>query len=87
MKAFIHLNNFLELDILTKKMFNVIIMKIIRQNYTNWIKIYHNKIDKYKVAANITEYFIISKLIFLRIIISKFMMLRQLFHVKIFVKI
>ena len=30
-------------------------------------------IDKYRVAANITEYHIISKLIFLRIIILKFM--------------
>ena len=33
-------------------------------------------IDKYRVAAaNITEYHIISKLIFLRIIIPKFMMI------------
>ncbi len=40
-------------------------------------------IDKYIVAANNTEFHIISKLIFLRIIISKFMMIRQLFHVKI----
>ena len=39
-------------------------------------------IDKYRVAANITEYHIISKLIFLRIIIKKFMKIRQLFHVK-----
>ena len=38
-------------------------------------------IDKYRVAANITEYIIISKLIFLRII-TKFMILRQLVHVK-----
>ncbi len=30
-------------------------------------------IDKYRAAANITEYHIISKLIFLRIIISKSM--------------
>ncbi len=29
----------------------------------------HTNIDKYKVAANITEYLIIQKLIFLRIII------------------
>ena len=36
-------------------------------------------IDKYRVAANITEYHIISKYIF---IIQKFMMIRQLFHVK-----
>ena len=34
-------------------------------------------IDKYRLAANITEYHIISKLIFQRIII-----IRQLFHVK-----
>ncbi len=39
-------------------------------------------IDKYKVAVNITEYHIISKLIFLRIIIPKLVMIRQLFHVK-----
>ena len=39
-------------------------------------------IDKYRVAANITEYQIISKLIFLRIIIPNFMNIRQLFHVK-----
>ena len=35
-------------------------------------------IDKYKVTANITEYHIIFKLIFLRIIIPKFIMKRQL---------
>ena len=35
-------------------------------------------IDKYRVAANITEYHIISKLIFFRIIIPKFMKIRQL---------
>ncbi len=40
-------------------------------------------IDKYRVAANITEYHITSKLIFSRIIIPKFMMIRQLFPVKI----
>ena len=39
-------------------------------------------IDKYKVATNITEYHIRSKLIFLRIIIPKFMKIRQLFNVK-----
>ncbi len=39
-------------------------------------------IDKYRVAANITEHFIISKLIFLRIIIPKYMKIRHLFHVK-----
>ena len=39
-------------------------------------------IDKYRLAANVTNYPIISKLIFLRIIIPKFMMIRQLFHVK-----
>ncbi len=39
-------------------------------------------IDKYGVPANITEYHVISKLIFLGIIFPKFMMIRQLFHVK-----
>ena len=39
-------------------------------------------IDKYRVSASITEYYIISKLIFRRIIIPKFMKERQLFHVK-----
>ena len=43
-------------------------------------------IDKYRVTANITEYHNISKLIFLRIIIPKFMKKRQLFHVKMYVK-
>ncbi len=38
-------------------------------------------IDKYRVAANITEYHILSKLIFRRIIIPKFIMTRQ-FQVK-----
>ena len=35
-----------------------------------------------RVAANITEYHIISKLIFQRIIIPKFIMIWQLFHLK-----
>ena len=39
-------------------------------------------IDKYRVAANITEYHNLSTLIFLRIIIANFMKKRQLFHVK-----
>ena len=39
-------------------------------------------IFKYRVTANITEYHNISKLIFRIIIIPKFIMLRQLFHVK-----
>ncbi len=37
---------------------------------------------QYGVAANITEYQIISKLIFLRVIILEFIGKRQLFHVK-----
>ena len=41
-------------------------------------------IDKYRLAANITEYHITSKLILQQKIITKFMMIRQLFHVKIF---
>ncbi len=36
-------------------------------------------IDKYRLAAKITEYHIISKLFLQRIIILKFMMMRQLF--------
>ncbi len=36
-------------------------------------------IDKYRVAANIAEYHVVS---ILRIIIKKIMMIRQLFHVK-----
>ena len=39
-------------------------------------------IDKYKIAANIKKKYFISKLIFLRIIILNFMMIRQLFQVK-----
>ena len=42
----------------------------------------YTNIDKHKVATNITDYHIISTLIFLRIIIPKFMIIRQLFHVK-----
>ncbi len=38
-------------------------------------------IDKYRVAANITDYHIISKLIFLKLIIPKFLKKRRLFHV------
>ena len=57
-----------------------------------FIKTKFNKSDdqtntgKFRVAGNITEYYIISKLIFLRIIIQKFMKIRQLFHVKMNVK-
>ena len=36
-----------------------------------------------RVAANITKYYIILKFIFLRIIIPKFMKIKQLLHVKI----
>ena len=39
-------------------------------------------IDKYRLAANITKYHIISKLILQRIIIPKFMIIRHLFHIK-----
>ena len=39
-------------------------------------------IDNYRLALNITEYHIISKLILPRIVIPKFMNIRQLFHVK-----
>ena len=42
----------------------------------------HTNIDKYIEASYITEYPIISKLIFLRIIFSKFMKIKKLFHVK-----
>ncbi len=41
-------------------------------------------IEKYRISANITEYHILSKLTLQRIIIPKFMMIRQLFHVKKF---
>ena len=43
---------------------------------------YQTNIYKYRVVANITEYHIVSKIFFLRIIITKFMMIKQLFHVK-----
>ena len=39
-------------------------------------------VDKYRAAANITEYHFISKIILLRIRIPKFIMIRQLFHIK-----
>ncbi len=38
-------------------------------------------IDKYRIAANITEFYE-SKLIYLRISSPEFIMIRQLFHVK-----
>ena len=41
-----------------------------------------SNISKYREAANITEYHIISKLIFLRIITPKFGKIRQLFQAK-----
>ncbi len=44
-------------------------------------------IDKNRVTVDTTEYYIIPKLIFQRIIILKFMMIRQLFHVKKYVKV
>ncbi len=44
-------------------------------------------IDKYRLAASVTEYHIVPILFFLRIIISKFMMIRQLFDVKNIFKI
>ena len=43
-------------------------------------------IDKYRVATNYTKYHIISKLIFLRIIIPKFLMIKKI-RVKIVCKI
>ncbi len=39
-------------------------------------------IDDNRLAANIVQYHIVSKLFFLGIIILKFMMIRQLFNVK-----
>ena len=45
-------------------------------------KVDQTNIDKYKVAANNTENRTLSKLIFLGIIIPKFMNIRQLLHVK-----
>ena len=44
------------------------------------------KIDKYRVVTNIEEYHIISKSNLLRIIILKFMMIWQLFYVKMYLK-
>ncbi len=41
-------------------------------------------IYKYRLDPNITEYNVILKLILQRIIIPKSMMIRQLFHIKIF---
>ena len=42
-------------------------------------------IDKYRVAANIIEFQIISKSIFLKIIIPKFMKIWQLFILKMLI--
>ena len=58
---------------------------------TTFLKVKLKELDdqtnivKYRLAANITYYHIISTLIFQRIIIPKFMMIRQLFHVKMYV--
>ena len=41
-------------------------------------------IDKYRLAANFTEYHISLKFILQRIIIPRFMIIRQLFHINIF---
>ncbi len=41
-------------------------------------------IDKYRVSANITEYYIVSKSIFLRLIL---MIIRKLIYVKMFIKL
>ena len=38
--------------------------------------------DKYRIPANIKEYHITSKLIFLGMIIPKFIKIKQLFHFK-----
>ena len=38
-------------------------------------------IDKFRLTANITEYYILLKSILQIIIIPKFMMIRQIFHV------
>ncbi len=42
----------------------------------------HTNVEKYKVAVNITEYHMLSRLIFFRVIILKSMMIRQLFYLK-----
>ncbi len=44
-------------------------------------------VEKYRVDANVTEYHIISKIISKRIIIPKFMIMRQLFHLKKYVNL
>ena len=54
-------------------------LKVLATRMTTYIKTKYKKaddqtiIEKYRLAANLTEYHIISKLIFLRINISKFM--------------
>ena len=50
--------------------------------YKNEVQEIQTNIDKYRETTNITEYHIISKLIFLGIIIPKFMRKRLLLHVK-----
>ncbi len=47
----------------------------------NFYKTLKKKSNKYRVVENITEYPILSKLIFLRIIIPEFMKIRKFFHV------
>ena len=55
--------------------------KNVHKSETQEIRRRKMNIDKYRVAANIIEYHIKSKLIFLRII-PKFLKIRQLFQVK-----
>ncbi len=63
---------------------------VVQLRNNSWTKLRFRKtvdqtiIDNYRLAANIAEYHIISKLILQRIIILTFMMISQLFRVKIF---
>ena len=72
--------------ILINSTFSDYIINKTMTTFINWSSRYQmiiqTNIDKYWLAANITEYHIISKLIFLRIIIPQFIEKRQLFHVK-----
>ncbi len=67
---------------------NITYIIIFKTRMSTSIKMNHRKSDdqtkiiKYRVAANIIEYHIISKSIFRRIIFPNFMMIKQLFLLK-----
>ena len=67
---------------ISREVKNIIFIEL-NFNITRMTTFIKTKLKKTDDQTNITEYHIISKLILQRIIISQFMMIRQLSHVKI----